>query len=199
MLRHVFSYFQMDAVSTSETSVNFLETTWRNIPEDGHLQLVTCRCWSSELWRGGIVSGYQRFGKNYRLHLQGEEIRSFETFMTTYNNTTRRHNPEDQDEHLHRYDNLKSQKPENCLDTHILIFLSSLQSSPDYKTGKGSGRNYKPFYNQPHGAQAFLRWYQFLSQSFTEPRGSLSCLQESTMDPHPEPYESSRHNPNLFI
>jgi hypothetical protein len=27
----------MEAVSTSETSVNFYETTWRNIPEDSHL------------------------------------------------------------------------------------------------------------------------------------------------------------------
>jgi hypothetical protein len=28
----------MEAVRTSETSVNFYETTRRNIPEDGHLQ-----------------------------------------------------------------------------------------------------------------------------------------------------------------
>jgi hypothetical protein len=28
----------MAAVSTSETSINFYETTRRNIPEDGHLQ-----------------------------------------------------------------------------------------------------------------------------------------------------------------
>jgi hypothetical protein len=27
----------MEAVSTSETSVNFYQTTWYNIPEDGHL------------------------------------------------------------------------------------------------------------------------------------------------------------------
>jgi hypothetical protein len=27
----------MQAVSTSETSVNFYQTTWRNIPEDSHL------------------------------------------------------------------------------------------------------------------------------------------------------------------
>jgi hypothetical protein len=27
----------MEAVSTSETSVNFYQTTWRNIPEDSHL------------------------------------------------------------------------------------------------------------------------------------------------------------------
>jgi hypothetical protein len=27
----------MEAVSTSETSVNFYETAWRNIPEDGNL------------------------------------------------------------------------------------------------------------------------------------------------------------------
>jgi hypothetical protein len=27
----------MEAVSTSEMSVNFYQTTWRNIPEDSHL------------------------------------------------------------------------------------------------------------------------------------------------------------------
>jgi hypothetical protein len=27
----------MDAASTFETSVNFYQTTWRNIPEDSHL------------------------------------------------------------------------------------------------------------------------------------------------------------------
>jgi hypothetical protein len=29
----------MEAVSTSEVSVNFYETTWYNIPEDSHLDL----------------------------------------------------------------------------------------------------------------------------------------------------------------
>jgi hypothetical protein len=29
----------MEAVSTSETSVNFYQTTWRNIAEDSHLHL----------------------------------------------------------------------------------------------------------------------------------------------------------------
>jgi hypothetical protein len=28
----------MEAVITSETSVNFYQTTWRNIPEDSHFQ-----------------------------------------------------------------------------------------------------------------------------------------------------------------
>jgi hypothetical protein len=27
----------MEAANTSETSVNFYQTTWRNIPEDSHL------------------------------------------------------------------------------------------------------------------------------------------------------------------
>jgi hypothetical protein len=30
----------MEAVSTSETSVNFYKTTWCNIPEDSHLQIT---------------------------------------------------------------------------------------------------------------------------------------------------------------
>jgi hypothetical protein len=34
----------MEAVSTSETSVNFYQTTRRNIPEDSHLQT----CWGSK-------------------------------------------------------------------------------------------------------------------------------------------------------
>jgi hypothetical protein len=32
------STLMMEAVSTSETSVNFYDTTRRNIPEDSHLQ-----------------------------------------------------------------------------------------------------------------------------------------------------------------
>jgi hypothetical protein len=28
----------METASTSETSVNFYQTAWRNIPEDSHLQ-----------------------------------------------------------------------------------------------------------------------------------------------------------------
>jgi hypothetical protein len=31
----------MEAASTSETSVNFYQTTRRNIPGDSHLQIVT--------------------------------------------------------------------------------------------------------------------------------------------------------------
>jgi hypothetical protein len=34
----------MEAVGTSETSVNLYQTTWRGIPEDSHLH---CRCRSS--------------------------------------------------------------------------------------------------------------------------------------------------------
>jgi hypothetical protein len=29
-----------EAASTSETSVNFYQATWRNIPEDSHLHVV---------------------------------------------------------------------------------------------------------------------------------------------------------------
>jgi hypothetical protein len=42
MLRHAVSWKLTDfseAVSTSETSANFYETAWRNIPEDSHLQV----------------------------------------------------------------------------------------------------------------------------------------------------------------
>jgi hypothetical protein len=34
---NLFTALMMEAVSTSETSVNFYQTTWRNIPEDSHL------------------------------------------------------------------------------------------------------------------------------------------------------------------
>jgi hypothetical protein len=33
----------MEAASTSETSVNIYQTTWRNNPEDSHLFLATVR------------------------------------------------------------------------------------------------------------------------------------------------------------
>jgi hypothetical protein len=36
--RLVDVYLMVEVVSTSETSVNFHQTTWRNIPEDSHLQ-----------------------------------------------------------------------------------------------------------------------------------------------------------------
>jgi hypothetical protein len=36
----------MEAVSTSETSVNFYQTTRRNIPEDSHFILVAVRTWN---------------------------------------------------------------------------------------------------------------------------------------------------------
>jgi hypothetical protein len=32
---------KMEAASTSETSVNFYQTTWRNNPEDSHIQTVS--------------------------------------------------------------------------------------------------------------------------------------------------------------
>jgi hypothetical protein len=37
MLRKAIALI-METVSTSESSANFYETTWRNIPEDSHLQ-----------------------------------------------------------------------------------------------------------------------------------------------------------------
>jgi hypothetical protein len=37
-LRRVASALMIEAVSTSETSVNFCETTWRDIPKDSRRQ-----------------------------------------------------------------------------------------------------------------------------------------------------------------
>jgi hypothetical protein len=37
-LLHVSQALMTEAVSTVETSVNFYETTWRNIPEERHFQ-----------------------------------------------------------------------------------------------------------------------------------------------------------------
>jgi hypothetical protein len=45
MLRRVVSWkltLMMEAVSTSETSVNFYETTWRHLQEDGHFHTRCC-------------------------------------------------------------------------------------------------------------------------------------------------------------
>jgi hypothetical protein len=32
----------MEIVNTSETLVNFYQTTWRNNPEDSHIQMYSC-------------------------------------------------------------------------------------------------------------------------------------------------------------
>jgi hypothetical protein len=41
----------MEAARTSETSVNFYQTTRRNIPEDSHLQ----RIWNFPLWYAEVI------------------------------------------------------------------------------------------------------------------------------------------------
>jgi hypothetical protein len=38
---YIFIALMMVAISTSETSVNFYETTLLNIPEDSHMNVVT--------------------------------------------------------------------------------------------------------------------------------------------------------------
>jgi hypothetical protein len=38
-------FLMMEAGSTSETSVNFYQTTRRNIPEDSHFILAAVRTW----------------------------------------------------------------------------------------------------------------------------------------------------------
>jgi hypothetical protein len=49
----------LETVSTSETSIIFCETTWRNVPEDSHLQLrqyiPTGKRFRAHEWRCGNV------------------------------------------------------------------------------------------------------------------------------------------------
>jgi hypothetical protein len=89
----------MEAVSTSETSVNFYQTTRRNIPEDSHLhnrrrknlkskinsERKTCKILGSHggedfdvglvgcnaVWTCGLVGRFQHFGETCCLYLQG--------------------------------------------------------------------------------------------------------------------------------
>jgi hypothetical protein len=50
----------MAAVSTSEKSVNFYETTRCNIPEDGHLHEKHCQNFWSSSWESTTCSpGYE--------------------------------------------------------------------------------------------------------------------------------------------
>jgi hypothetical protein len=53
-----------------------------------------------------------------------------------------------------------------------------------------------------HGAEPFLRNRQLcshsrISQHVMEPKGSITCSQEPSTDPYPEPYQSNPHQPIL--
>jgi hypothetical protein len=55
-----------------------------------------------------------------------------------------------------------------------------------------------------HGAEPFLRRSQMcsfsrISQRFMEPEGSLSCSQELSTGPYPEPDHSNPYHPTLSI
>jgi hypothetical protein len=50
----------MEPVSTSETSVNFYQTTWRSIPEDSHLYIRRYVNMKSRSYKWGNLSAYQR-------------------------------------------------------------------------------------------------------------------------------------------
>jgi hypothetical protein len=51
----------METVSTSKTSVNFYQTTWRNIPEDSHLPDPNFRLVKTDaLHRAATVFGHLR-------------------------------------------------------------------------------------------------------------------------------------------
>jgi hypothetical protein len=50
----------MEAESTSGISVNFYQTTWRNIPEDGHLHTCHCENLKSHRYINGIVKKTHR-------------------------------------------------------------------------------------------------------------------------------------------
>jgi hypothetical protein len=45
----------MEASSTSEMSVNFYQTTWRNKPEDSHLQIIHCDASFHEMERYIVI------------------------------------------------------------------------------------------------------------------------------------------------
>jgi hypothetical protein len=53
----------MEAASTSETLVNFYQTTRRNNPEDSYLHVYCCLL-------GCDADNYQRFGVKYRVRPQ---------------------------------------------------------------------------------------------------------------------------------
>jgi hypothetical protein len=54
--RKITAMIKEATVSTSETSVNFYETTWCNIPEDSHLQVL----YGSSLFNGIEVIKWKR-------------------------------------------------------------------------------------------------------------------------------------------
>jgi hypothetical protein len=49
----------IEAASTSKTSVNFYQTTWRNIPEDSHLHTHCCENLKSHQDNLVIVEAYE--------------------------------------------------------------------------------------------------------------------------------------------
>jgi hypothetical protein len=60
----------METASTSETSVNFHQSTRRYNPEDGHLHMWHVTLWAVTLY--SLLGGYQRFGGKRRFPLQGK-------------------------------------------------------------------------------------------------------------------------------
>jgi hypothetical protein len=78
----------MEAVSTSETSVTFHQTTWCNNPEEAIFISVTI--------------------KNLKSHLSQKMAVFWVYSGRNFYQTTRRYNPEDSHLHTHRRENLKS-------------------------------------------------------------------------------------------
>jgi hypothetical protein len=114
----------MEAVSTSETSVNLYETARRNISQDSHLHqpmmfevLTALKILMLVFWvvmPCGLVGRHQRFGGACCLHrtsgMKMEVVRSSETLVSTCK-SSRRYNANDQSLHQRMMPTVNNNEP----------------------------------------------------------------------------------------
>jgi hypothetical protein len=75
----------MEAVSTSETSVNFYQTTRRNIPEDSHLVFNSLKCY---LYNGILQLDKQKHTSNVLVHHVLNEVTAFNVISLVFEVTS---------------------------------------------------------------------------------------------------------------
>jgi hypothetical protein len=101
------------------------------------------------------------------------------------------------------------QQARKCFTSHfivhlLILFITTLSPSTMSANGHSRLHTSLPVYLLTYGAEPFLRSCQLCShwrtsQHFMEPEGSLTCTQEPSTGPYPEPDQSSPYHPILRV